>query len=162
VRGYTVMQGYYRKPEETANAVDSDGWLHSGDMGLMRPDGHLRFMGRYKDMLKIGGENVDPLEVEAYLANHPAINAAAVVGAPDARLSEVAVAFVRLEPGQKLTEPEVINYCHGKIASYKIPRHVFLVDHFPMTGSGKVQKVKLREEARRRLEPAGPNPLQAS
>jgi fatty-acyl-CoA synthase len=162
VRGYTVMQGYYRKPEETANAVDSDGWLHSGDMGLMRPDGHLRFMGRYKDMLKIGGENVDPLEVEAYLANHPAINAAAVVGASDARLSEVAVAFVRLEPGQKLTEPEVINYCHGKIASYKIPRHVFLVDDFPMTGSGKVQKVKLREEARRRLEPAGPNPLQAS
>ena len=82
VRGYTVMQGYYRKPEETAKAVDSEGWLHSGDMGLMRPDGHLRFMGRYKDMLKIGGENVDPLEVEAYLASHPAINAAAVVGAP--------------------------------------------------------------------------------
>ena len=160
VRGYTVMQGYYRKPEETAKAVDSEGWLHSGDMGLMRPDGHLRFMGRYKDMLKIGGENVDPLEVEAYLASHPAINAAAVVGAPDARLSEVAVAFVRLEPGQKLTEPEVITYCRGRIASYKVPRHVFLVDDFPMTGSGKVQKVKLREEARRRLEPACPDPRQ--
>jgi fatty-acyl-CoA synthase len=158
VRGYTVMQGYYRKPEETANAVDSDGWLHSGDMGFMRPDGHLRFMGRYKDMLKIGGENVDPLEVEAYLASHPAINAAAVVGAPDARLSEIAVAFVRLKPGQTLTAPEVITYCRGRIASYKVPRHVFLVDDFPMTGSGKVQKVKLREEARLRLEPAGPGP----
>ena len=157
VRGYTVMQGYYRKPEETARVVDSEGWLHSGDMGLMRPDGHLRFMGRYKDMLKIGGENVDPLEVEAYLASHPAINAAAVVGTPDARLSEVAVAFVRLKTGQKLTEPEVIAYCRGRIASYKVPRHVFLVDDFPMTGSGKVQKVKLREEARRRLESVGPD-----
>jgi fatty-acyl-CoA synthase len=153
VRGYTVMQGYYRKPEATAQAVDPEGWLHTGDMGLMRPDGHLRFMGRYKDMLKIGGENVDPLEVEAYLATHPAINAAAVVGAPDARLSEVAVAFVRPEPGQKLTEAEVVAYCRGRIASYKVPRHVFLVDDFPMTGSGKVQKVKLREEASRRLEP---------
>jgi fatty-acyl-CoA synthase len=160
VRGYTVMQGYYRKPEDTARAVDRQGWLHSGDMGLMRPDGHLRFMGRYKDMLKIGGENVDPLEVEAYLASHPAINAVAVVGAPDARLSEVAVAFVKLELGQKLTEPEVIDYCRGRIASYKVPRHVFLVDDFPMTGSGKVQKAKLREEARRRLEPAGSDPWQ--
>ena len=97
-------------------------------------------MGRYKDMLKIGGENVDPLEVEAYLASHPAINAAAVVGLPDARLSEVAVAFVSAKPGTKLTEPEVIDYCRGRIASYKIPRHVFFVDEFPMTGSGKVQK----------------------
>jgi fatty-acyl-CoA synthase len=160
VRGYTVMQGYYRKPEETAKAVDGEGWLHTGDMGLMRPDGHLRFMGRYKDMLKIGGENVDPLEVEAYLMTHPAINAAAVVGFPDARLSEVAVAFVRLEAGHSLGEPEAIAYCRGRIASYKVPRHVFVVDDFPMTGSGKVQKVKLREEARRRLEPAGDRPGQ--
>jgi fatty-acyl-CoA synthase len=161
VRGYTVMQGYYRNPEETARAVDPEGWLHSGDMGFMRSDGHLRFMGRYKDMLKIGGENVDPLEVEAYLATHPAINAAAVVGAPDTRLSEVAVAFVRLEPGQQVVEQEVKAYCRGKIASYKIPSHVFLVDDFPMTGSGKVQKVKLREEARRRLEPACLDPQQS-
>jgi fatty-acyl-CoA synthase len=151
VRGYMVMQGYYRKPEETAKAIDNDGWLHSGDLGVMRPDGHLRFMGRYKDMLKIGGENVDPLEVELYLLNHPAINAAAVVGYPDQRLSEVAVAFVQLKAEQKITEQEVTEHCRGKIASYKIPRHVFLLDEFPMTGSGKVQKVKLREEARRRL-----------
>ena len=95
-------------PRRPRGPIDSEGWLHSGDMGLMRADGHLRFMGRYKDMLKIGGENVDPMEVEAYLASHPAINAAAVVGAPDARLGEVAVAFVRLEPGQQVTEPEVI------------------------------------------------------
>ena len=108
-------------------------------------------MGRYKDMLKIGGENVDPLEIEAYLASHPAIAAAAVVGLPDARLSEVAVAFLRIEPTHKLTAPQVIDYCRGKIASYKIPRHVVFVEELPMTGSGKVQKVKLREEARRRL-----------
>jgi fatty-acyl-CoA synthase len=151
VRGYMVMQGYYRKPEETAKAIDSDGWLHSGDMGVMRPDGHLRFMGRYKDMLKIGGENVDPLEVELYLLSHPAINAAAVVGYPDQRLSEVAVAFVQLKTEQKISEQELTEHCRGKIASYKIPRHIFLLDEFPMTGSGKVQKAKLREDARRRL-----------
>jgi fatty-acyl-CoA synthase len=151
VRGYMVMQGYYRKPQETAKAIDPDGWMHSGDMGLIRPDGHLRFMGRYKDMLKIGGENVDPLEVEAYLMSHPAINMAAVVGFPDARLGEVPVAFVRLEPGEKATEQEVAECCRGKIASYKIPRHVLFIDEFPMTGSGKIQKAKLREEARQRL-----------
>ncbi len=151
VRGYMVMQGYYRKPEETAKAIDENGWMHSGDMGFIRADGHLRLMGRYKDMLKIGGENVDPLEVEAYLGTHPAIKAAAVVGVPDARLSEVAVAFLQTMPGQRLTERGVAEHCRGRIASYKIPRHVFLVEEFPMTGSGKVQKSKLREEARRRL-----------
>ena len=108
-------------------------------------------MGRYKDMLKIGGENVDPMEVEAYLMRHPAINLAAVVSYPDPRLSEVGVAFVRCEPGQTLAEADVLEYCRGRIASFKIPRHVFLVDEFPMTSSGKIQKVKLREEALRRL-----------
>jgi fatty-acyl-CoA synthase len=127
-------------------------------MGLIRADGHLRFMGRYKDMLKIGGENVDPLEIEAYLAGHPAIAAAAVVGLPDARLSEVAVAFVRVEAHHNITEAQVVEHCRGKIASYKIPRHVIFLEEFPMTGSGKVQKVKLREEARRRLGPAGQGP----
>jgi fatty-acyl-CoA synthase len=91
------------------------------------------------------------MEVEAYLMGHPAINVAAVVGLPDARLNEVAVAFVRLEPGFAVTEREVIDYCRGRIASFKAPRHVVVVDDFPMTGSGKIQKVKLREEARRRL-----------
>jgi fatty-acyl-CoA synthase len=151
VRSYMLMRGYYRKPEDTARAIDAEGWMHTGDMGILREDGHLRFMGRYKDMLKIGGENVDPMEVEAYLMGHPAINVAAVVGLPDARLNEVAVAFVRLEPGFAVTEREVIDYCRGRIASFKAPRHVVVVDDFPMTGSGKIQKVKLREEARRRF-----------
>src|SRR5438477_1197150 len=120
VRGYMVTRGYYNKPEDTARAIDGDGWFHTGDMGVMRPDGHLRFLGRYKDMLKIGGENVDPMEVEAFLMGHPAINLAAVVAFPDARLSEVGVAFVRLEPGEALGEAEVIDYCRDKIASFKI------------------------------------------
>jgi len=147
-RGYMLTQGYYKKPEETARAIDGDGWFHTGDMGVMRPDGHLRFLGRYKDMLKIGGENVDPMEVEAYLMSHPAIRMAAVVGVPDPRLSEVAAAFVQLEPGTGLTAPEVIEHCRGRLASFKVPRHVAFVDDFPMTSTGKVQKVKLRERAR--------------
>ena len=153
VRSYMLMQGYYKKPEETERTIDTDGWLHTGDMGILRPDGHLRFVGRYKDMLKIGGENVDPMEVEAYLMGHPAINLAAVVAYPDARLSEVGVAFVRLEPGQALTEEQVLDYCRGKIASFKIPRRVIFVDEYPMTSSGKIQKAKLREEALRRIPP---------
>ena len=148
-RGYTLMRGYYEKPEATAAAIDADGWLHTGDMGLLRADGHLRFMGRYKDMLKIGGENVDPMEVEAFLMTHPAVNLAAVVSLPDARLSEVGVAFVRSEPGQTLTEADVLAHCRGRIASFKIPRRVIFVDDFPMTSSGKIQKVKLRAEALR-------------
>jgi len=115
----------------------------------------MRFLGRYKDMLKIGGENVDPMEVEAFLTTHPAINAASVVGLPDARLSEVAVAFVQLAAGCALSEQEVIAHCRGRVASFKIPRHVRFVDEFPMTSSGKVQKVKLRERARHEW-PAGP------
>src|SRR5262245_47562353 len=151
VRGYTLMRGYYNKPEATAAAIDADGWMHTGDMGLIRADGHLRFMGRYKDMLKIGGENVDPMEVEAYLMSHPGVDLAAVVAYPDARLSEVGVAFVRRAPGAVLTEEQVLAHCRGRIASFKIPRHVVFVDDFPMTSSGKIQKVKLREEALRTL-----------
>jgi fatty-acyl-CoA synthase len=153
VRGYTLMRGYYEKPEATAAAVDREGWMHTGDMGTLRPDGHLRFMGRYKDMLKIGGENVDPMEVEAYLMSHPGINLAAVVAYPDARLSEVGVAFVRRAGGKALSEEDVLAHCRGRIASFKIPRHVAFLDDFPMTSSGKIQKVKLREEALRRWPP---------
>jgi fatty-acyl-CoA synthase len=154
VRSYMTMQGYYGKPTETAQALDPDGWVHSGDMGVMRSDGHLRFMGRYKDMLKIGGENVDPMEVEAFLMSFAGINLAAVVSFPDPRLSEVGVAFVKRERGHALTDAEVLTQCKGRIASFKIPRHVIFVDDFPMTSSGKIQKVKLREEALRRLPPA--------
>ena len=154
VRSYMTMQGYYGKPAETAQALDRDGWLHSGDMGVLRSDGHLRFMGRYKDMLKIGGENVDPMEVEAFLMGLTGINLAAVVSYPDARLSEVGVAFIKREPGHAVSDAEVLAQCRGRIASFKIPRHVIFVDDFPMTSSGKIQKVKLRDEALRRIPPA--------
>jgi fatty-acyl-CoA synthase len=154
VRSYMTMRGYYGKPAETAQALDRDGWVHTGDMGVIRTDGHLRFMGRYKDMLKIGGENVDPMEVEAFLMSHAAINLAAVVSFPDPRLAEVAVAFVKREAGCGITDTDVLAHCRGRIASFKIPRHVIFVDDFPMTSSGKIQKMKLREEALRRIAPA--------
>jgi fatty-acyl-CoA synthase len=149
LRGYTVMRGYYRKPEETARTVDADGWLHSSDVGFLRADGCLRFLGRYKDMLKVGGENVDPMEVEAFLLEDPRINHVAVVGHPDPRLAEVPVAFVIREKGALLSEEDVVGLCRGQLASFKIPRRVFFVDQFPMTGSGKIQKYLLREEAQR-------------
>ena len=150
VRGYQVMQGYYKKPEETAKTVDVHGWLHTGDSGLLREDGCLRFLGRYKDLLKVGGENVDPTEVESLLLADPRINHVAVVGMPDPRLAEVPVAFVIPEPGAAITEDDALAICRGRIASFKCPRRVFFVDSFPMTGSGKIQKYLLREQATQR------------
>lgn len=144
-RGYGVMQGYYKKPEETTKAIDAEGWLHTGDMATMRADGMVRFLGRYKEILKIGGENVDPVEVEAFLLQHPAVNQVKIVGVPDARLSEVGAACVVLNPGAKVTATDLIEFCRGKLASFKIPRHVLFVQEFPMTPSGKVQKFRLRE-----------------
>ncbi|HUJ75585.1 MAG TPA: AMP-binding protein, partial [bacterium] len=133
VRGYMLMQGYYRKPEETARVLDAQGWLHSGDMGILRRDGYLRFLGRYKDMLKIGGENVDPMEVEGFLLGHPDVLQVSVVGYPDARLQEVGVAFVQPKPGRQVSPEQVLAFCRGQIASFKIPRHVLVVQDFPMT-----------------------------
>ena len=143
--GYGVMQGYYKKSAETAKAVDAQGWLHSGDMATMRDDGTIRFLGRYKEMLKVGGENVDPVEVEALLLQHPAVHQAKVVGVPDSRLQEVACACVVLAPGVHVGADELIAFCRGKMASFKIPRYVRYTKEYPMTSSGKVQKFKLRE-----------------
>ena len=151
-RGYAVMQGYYRKPEETAKTIDPDGWLHTGDMAIMHDDGMVRFLGRYKEILKVGGENVDPVEVEAFLLQHPAVNQVKIVGVPDARLSEVGAACVVLNPGRDVTASDLIEFCRGKLASFKIPRHVLFVKEFPMTSSGKVQKFRLREAAMEELK----------
>jgi fatty-acyl-CoA synthase len=152
VRGYGVMEEYYEKPEETAKAIDGEGWLHTGDMGTLRDDGYLRFLGRYKDMLKVGGENVDPMEVEGFLLEHPAIHQVAVVGYPDARLSEVPVAFVQPTASGQLTGDEVIAHCRGSIAGFKVPRHVLFVKEFPVTSTGKIQKAKLREQALQQID----------
>ena len=115
------------------------------------PDGHLRFLGRYKDMLKVGGENVDPMETEALLLEHPAVQQVAVVGLPDGRLGEVPVAYVECRAGATIDADDVVGHCRGKIASFKLPRHVVFVDVFPMTESGKIRKAALREDARKRL-----------
>jgi len=160
MRGRYVMQGYYKKPEETAKAIDAEGWLHSGDAGFLRADGCLRFLGRYKDMLRVGGENVDPMEIEALLMDDPRISGAAVVALPDSRLSEVPVAFVITEASAQLSEPEVIDLCRGRVASFKIPRRVFFVDQFPMTVTNKIQKYQLREQAARLGAPVTKHTLQ--
>lgn len=153
-RGYTVMRGYFRDPEATARTIDADGWLHSGDRGYLRPDGFLQFLGRYKEMLKVGGENVSPAALEQELtALVPSIDQVAVVGIPDERLGEVAVAYVVPKPGMTCSADEVQARCKGKIASFKIPRHVVQVESLPMTASGKVQRVFLRERATRELVP---------
>ena len=150
IKGYATMKGYWDKPEATAQTL-IDGWVHSGDTAYVREDGHLVFMGRSKDMLKVGGENVSPAEVEAYLRNMPEIQDAAVVAYPDPRLTEVPVAYVILKAGQTLSADELLERMKGRIASFKIPRHVLFVPGFPMTSSGKIRKIELRADARERL-----------
>ena len=151
VKSYNLFLSYYKKPDETAKAYDADGWFRTGDMGYLRSDGYLRFLGRYKDILKIGGENVDPMEVEAYLQSHPDVAEVAIVGHPDDRLSEVAVAFVVLRGGAELHEQEILNYCRDRIASFKIPRHIMFLSKLPVTSTGKVRKAELREKALQHL-----------
>lgn len=155
LRGYMVMKGYYKKPDETRATFTEDGWLKSGDTGCWRPDGYLRFFGRYKDMLKVGGENVDPLEVEGFLLAHPDIVQVSVVDIPDRKLGMVPVAFIQKAPRSGLSEDQAIAICKGKLASYKIPRHAAFVDEFPMTGSGKIKKIDLRAQAKQLFSSEG-------
>lgn len=144
-RGYLVMRGYDGDPGATAAAIDSEGWLHSGDLAVMRPDGCIRITGRLKDMILRGGENIYPREIEEFLYTHPKIAEAQVVGIPDARLGEVVLAWIRLKPGEKASAEEIREFCRGRIAYFKIPEHIRFVDSFPMTLSGKVQKFRIRE-----------------
>jgi fatty-acyl-CoA synthase len=151
VRGRYVMKEYYKKPAETAASFTEDGWFRTGDAAMWLPDGCLRFLGRYKDMLKVGGENVDPMETEGLLLEHAAVQQVAVVGLPDERLGEVAVAYIECRAGMTLDADEVLGHCRGKVASFKLPRHVIFVETFPMTESGKIKKTELREDARKRF-----------
>tara|TARA_B100000029_G_C16906306_1_gene716057 strand:- start:119 stop:565 length:447 start_codon:yes stop_codon:yes gene_type:complete len=141
------MQGYYNNEVETNKTIGRDGWLRTGDTAIYRDDGHVRFLGRFKDMLKVGGENVSPLEVEAFLLKIPSISQIAIVGVPDERLNEVPAAFVVSDIEQTVTLKEIKSYCQDVIASYKIPRYLFYLDSLPMTPTGKVQKHKLRQKA---------------
>jgi fatty-acyl-CoA synthase len=146
-RGYSVMSGYWSDPDRTAEAIDADGWMHTGDLAVMDDDGYLNIVGRSKDMVIRGGENVYPREVEEFLYTHPAVLDVQVVGVPDERYGEELVAAVRLQDGVTATEDEIREHCRGKIAHYKVPRYVLFVDEYPMTISGKVQKYLLRESA---------------
>ena len=153
VKGYSLMLGYYKKPEETAAAYTEDGWFRTGDTAVWLDNGYLRFLGRYKDMLKVGGENVDPMEAEGLLLEHPEVHQVAIVGMPDDRLEEVPIAYVQLVPGARMDAAGVIEYCRGKLASFKLPHRVEFVDDFPMTASGKIRKVDLRERAKALVKP---------
>jgi fatty-acyl-CoA synthase len=144
-RGYLVMQGYDQDPEATARAIDSEGWLHTGDLAMMREDGYLKITGRAKDMIIRGGENISPREIEEFLHTHPKIAEVQVVGVPDARLGEAVAAWVRLRAGETATEDEVREFCRGRIAHFKVPQYIRFVEAFPMTVSGKVQKFRMRE-----------------
>lgn len=146
-RSYTTMLGYYKKPEATAETIDADGWLHSGDLCRIRPDGHVVFIGRLKDMLKIGGENVAPAEIEGRLRELPGIIDVAVVGFPDERLGEVAAAYVLADASVARDPEALLAHLRGRVASFKIPRHITFVDALPMTPTGKVRKVELRQQA---------------
>jgi fatty-acyl-CoA synthase len=144
-RGYSVMLGYWDEPEKTAEAIDPARWMHTGDLAVMDQGGYLNIVGRIKDMVIRGGENVYPREVEEFLYAHPAIEDVQVIGVPDVRYGEELCAWVKLRPGAALTEDEVRQYCQGRIAHFKVPRYIRFSAEFPMTVTGKVQKFKMRE-----------------
>jgi fatty-acyl-CoA synthase len=150
-RGYSVMLGYWDEPAKTADAIDAAGWMHTGDLATMDEDAYLRIVGRSKDMVIRGGENVYPREIEEFLYTHPDIADVQVVGIPDERYGEEVAAFVIAREGRTADPEAVREFCRGRIAHYKVPRYVFAVDEFPMTVTGKIQKYKLRDDAIERL-----------
>lgn len=146
-RGYHVMKGYYKMPEATAQAIDENGWLHTGDLGVMDKDGYFKITGRLKDMIIRGGENIYPREIEEYMYTHPAVRDVQVVGVPDKKYGEEVLACVIPKEGASVTEQELIDFVRRGLAKHKTPRYVRFVESFPMTASGKIQKYKLREWA---------------
>ncbi|MBM7584130.1 fatty-acyl-CoA synthase [Bacillus pakistanensis] len=145
-RGYHVMKGYYKNDEATNFSIDSDGWLHTGDLAVMDSNGYCRITGRLKDMIIRGGENIYPREIEEFLYSHPKILDVQVLGVPDEVFGEEVVAWIILKEGQSLSTEEIRDYCKGKISRHKIPRYIEFTDSYPMTASGKIQKFKLREK----------------
>jgi fatty-acyl-CoA synthase len=145
-RGYLVMKGYDADPQATAETIDSEGWLYTGDLAVMRPDGYFSFKGRAKETIIRGGENIYPREVEDFLHTHPKIADVYIVGLPDAKLGETVLAWIKLRNGEEATADEIRDFCRGKIAYFKIPQFIRFVDSFPMTVSKKVQKFLMREQ----------------
>ncbi len=152
VRGYSVMLGYWDDTEKTAQAVDPDGWMHTGDIGLLDVDGYAQISGRRSDMIIRGGENVYPREIEDFLLRHPDVIDAAVIGVPDSKYGEVVCAWIKLRPNSTSSEDDIKNHCRGQIAHFKVPSHVLFVEHFPTTVTGKVRKNVMREESAVRLK----------
>jgi len=150
-RGYSVMHSYWEDPARTAEAIDTEGWMHTGDLATMDAQGYVNIVGRIKDMVIRGGENIYPREIEEYLYRHPKIQDVQVVGIPDAKYGEELCAWIVLKPGQAMQEDEVRDFCKGQIAHYKVPRHIRFVTAFPMTVTGKIQKFKIREEMKLQL-----------
>jgi len=144
-RGYSVMQGYWEDPARTAEAIDAEGWMHTGDLATMDNEGYVNIVGRSKDMVIRGGENVYPREIEEFLYRHPKVQDVQVVGLPDLKYGEELCAWIVVKPGQQMTEDELRAFCKGKIAHYKVPRYIKFVAEFPMTVTGKIQKFKIRE-----------------
>ncbi len=151
-RGYSVMRGYWNDPERTREVIDAGGWMHTGDLAVIDPEGYCNVVGRVKDMIIRGGENVSPREIEEFLYRHPAVFDVAVVGVPDPKFGEAVCACIRLRAGMSATEEEIVGFCRGRIAHYKVPRYVRFVDSFPLTISGKVQKYLIREHLRAELQ----------
>ncbi|MEQ6917636.1 AMP-binding protein [Halomonas aquatica] len=150
-RGYSVMLGYWENEEATAKSIDEAGWMHTGDLATMDDEGYVAIVGRIKDMIIRGGENIYPREIEDFLYTHPAISDVQVIGVPDEKYGEEVMAWVKLSEGESLDEEELKAFCKGQIAHYKVPRYVKFVDEFPMTVTGKIQKFKMREEATHEL-----------
>jgi fatty-acyl-CoA synthase len=147
-KGYSVMLGYWEDEAKTAEAIDEDGWMHTGDLAVMREDGYCTIVGRIKDMVIRGGENVYPREVEEFLYSHPGIEDAQVIGVPDAKYGEEICVWIKMKPdAEPLNVDAVREFAQGRLAHYKIPRYVHLVDEFPMTVTGKIRKVQMREES---------------
>ena len=144
-RGYPVMLGYWENAEATRDAIDAARWMHTGDLAVMRENGYMNIVGRIKDMIIRGGENVYPREIEEFLYTHPKVADVQVIGVPDAKYGEQICAWVKPKEGETVTEDDIKAFCRGQIASFKIPRYVKLVDAFPMTVTGKIQKYKMRE-----------------
>ncbi|MEX2479988.1 MAG: AMP-binding protein [Gammaproteobacteria bacterium] len=151
-RGYSVMRGYWNDAEKTADAIDAAGWMHTGDLAVIDTEGYCNIVGRVKDMIIRGGENVYPREIEEYLYRHPKIQDVAVFGVPDARLGEAVAAWVRLREGEQATADELLEFCRGQIAHYKVPAYIRFVDEFPMTVTGKIQKFLMRDTMATELE----------
>jgi len=150
-RGFFVLKEYYKMPEETAAAIDSKGWFHTGDLGTMDEKGYIKITGRLKDMFITGGVNAYPAEIENYILTYPKVSMVSVVGVPDQRMGEVAMAFIKLKSGETATQEEIIKFARGKMANYKAPKYVKFVEDFPITVTGKIQKFVLREMAIKEL-----------